>query len=107
MEEGSLVHRSVKRLTHGDGGCRPHRNGISWALSTRREAAGRMKNPSREEPEKPHFVSINLGRLPGGRELSPMMALCACRSQARVPSSGRNMAVLEPVRSRVVTHTAP
>lgn len=76
-------------------------------LSTQREAAGRIKNPSREEPEKPHFVSVNLGRLPGGRELSPMMALRAFSSQARVPSSGRSMAVLEPLCSRAVTHTAP
>lgn len=76
-------------------------------LSTRREAAGRMKNPSREEPEKTHFVSINLGRLPRGREFSSMMALSAFSSQARVPSSGRSMAVLELLSSRAVTHTAP
>lgn len=40
-------------------------------LNTQREAAGRVRNPGRAEPGKPHFVSINLGRLPGGKRLSP------------------------------------
>lgn len=79
-------------------------------LSTWREAAWRVNNPGREEPRKAHFVSINPGRLPRGRGLSPMTTLGAFCSQARVPSSGSSVAVLvvqECLCRRVVTHTAP
>lgn len=64
-------------------------------LSVWKEAAGRMKNPGWEETGKPHLVLINLGRLPGGRGLSPTMALGAFCSQARVPSSGNSVGVQE------------
>lgn len=64
-------------------------------LSTWKEAAGRMKNPGWEETGKPRLVLIDLGRLPGGRGLSLIMALGDFCSQARVPSGGNSVGVQE------------
>lgn len=56
--------------------------------SARREAAGRVKNPGREEPRKPHFCVDQPRKASWRKGVFHVPGLGAFCGQARVPSSG-------------------